>query len=144
MMQKNDTSILESPISNFFRRVVGCRGGVGILRGYHNLSRSQRSNVLIVQKYQDSIMHHRWFKTYRGLFKLILDFVGFTYVLRSSTIIQDLLRFHHPAFPFYSKQSRLKIVLDPPRNHFSNVYAFLVSHRPTFSKFWIPKMLRFP
>ena len=39
-------------------------------------------------------IHHQLFKKYRGLFKIALDLKGFTYCLRSSTIIQDLLRFY--------------------------------------------------
>ena len=46
--------------------------------------------------------HHHFFKKYRGLFKFIFDLLGFTYVLRLSTIIQELLRVHHRIFRFYN------------------------------------------
>ena len=46
-------------------------------------------------------------------FQNYFDLIGFTYVLRLSTIIQDLLRFHHRIFRFYLKRSEMQIVLDP-------------------------------
>ena len=62
--------------------------------------------------------HHQWFKKYRGLFKIMLDLEGFTYVL--TKIIYDYIRFTEipPScfFRFYAKQSRLNIVLDPPNS----------------------------
>ena len=51
---------------------------------------------------------------YRGLFEICLGLVGFTYVLSLPTILQDLLRLTILFFRFYSKRSRLYIVLDPP------------------------------
>ena len=44
----------------------------------------------------------------------MLDLIGFTYVLGLSTIIQDLLRFHHRICRFYLKRSEIQIVLGPP------------------------------
>ena len=38
----------------FPKRVVGCKVGVGILKGYHEVSRSQKTKKLIFPKYQDS------------------------------------------------------------------------------------------
>ena len=42
-------------------------------------------------------------KKYRILLKHKIDLLRFTYVLRLSTIMQDLLRFHHRMFPFLFK-----------------------------------------
>ena len=92
--------------------------------GYHNVSRSQRFKIFIVRKYKDSTILQQLLKKQRSLFKTILDLLRFTYVLRSSTTIQDLLRFHHPVFRFYLKRTRLKIDLDPPLISFS-IYSFL-------------------
>ena len=47
--------------------------------------------------------------------QIILDLLRFTYVLRWSTIIQDLLRLPHPVFRLYLKRARLKTVLGPPK-----------------------------
>ena len=97
------------------------------MRRYHNVSVSQRFKKSIVQKYQDSTIHHQLFQKYQGLFKHIFELVGFTYVLRLSTIIPDLLRFHHRIFRFYLKRSEIPMVLDQPefenvnvQSHFQN------------------------
>ena len=93
----------------------GAGVGVGMLTGYHNVSwKSQRFRILIFPKYQDTIIHHQYFKKYRGLFKNILDLAGFTYVLGLSTIIQELLRFHR-IFRFYLKRSDIPIVFGSTR-----------------------------
>ena len=57
------------------------------------------------------------FKHVQYLFKHIFDLLRLTYVLRLSTIIQGLLMFHNPVFPFYLKRSRLAIVLDSPKHN---------------------------
>ena len=92
--------------------------GVGVGRyfeGYHNVGRSRRFKNLIFRKYLDSTIHHQLFKKYRGLLNVILDLTRFTYVLRLSTLIQDLLRFHHRIFRFYSKRSGIPVAFGPTR-----------------------------
>ena len=96
------------------QNAVGCKGGSRYFEEYHQVWRSQRFKKLIFQKYQDSTIHHQSFKKYRVLFKINLDLWGFTYVLSLSTIIQDLLRFHHRVFRFDLKRLEITIVLDPP------------------------------
>ena len=81
----------------------GCRGGSRYFEGYHVSSRSQRFENLIVQKYQDSTPIQNCSKIFNIFFKTICDLLGFTYVLRLSTIVQDLLRFHHRIFRFLFK-----------------------------------------
>ena len=49
---------------------------------------------------------------------MILDLVGFAYVLRPSTISQDLLRFHHPTFPCLFKTIEIEYCFGPTRNKF--------------------------
>ena len=53
-------------------------------------------------------------------FKHMFDSVCFTYVFGLSTIIQELLRFHHRKI-LYPNRSEKLIVLDPPEfgNHVS-------------------------
>ena len=100
--------------------------GVGILRGiqrYWFSKMHQDSQNWSSKLSWESAIHHQLFKKYRGLFKIILDLVGCTYVLRSPTFIQDFLRFSHPVFRSYLKRPRLKIVLDPPQNNV-HYYAF--------------------
>ena len=88
--------------------------------GYHNVCRSQRVKKMIFRKYQDSTIHRQLFKRYQGLYKVILDLVVYTYVERSSTIIQDLLRCHHPVFPFLFKAIEIEDCFGPTifRNHY--------------------------
>ena len=50
--------------------------------------------------------HPKLFKSIQKLFKYIFD----SYVVGSSTIIQDLLRFHHRVFCFYLTRSDIPIV----------------------------------
>ena len=52
------------------------------------------------------------------ILKTIFDLIGFTYVLGLSTIMEDLLRFHHRIFHFYLKRSEIPIVLDPIKQLF--------------------------
>ena len=64
--------------------------------------KSQRFKKLIVPKYQDSrpIWHYSKNQYFS---KNMFDLLGFTYVFKLFTIIQDLLRFHHRNFPFWFK-----------------------------------------
>ena len=58
--------------------------------------------------------HTKLFKQIQYFPKNMLGLVWFTYVFGLSTIIQDLLRFHHRIFRFYLTRSDIPIVSDPP------------------------------
>ena len=107
-----------------------------IWRGYHNVSRSQRFKKMIVRKYKDATIHHQLFKKYRGFFKISLYPIGFTYVLRSSTITQDLLRFHHPVVPFLFKTIEIEDCVGPTNTYFSK-FGYPVRSNILF--FGVPK-----
>ena len=72
-----------------------------ILRGNNNVSRSKIFKKLIFQKIQDSTPIQRLFKDLQSYFIKMYDARGFTYGLRLSAIMQDLLRFHHHVVPFF-------------------------------------------
>ena len=73
--------------------------------GDHNVPRSQRFKKMIVRKYKDSTIHHQLFKQYRGLFKIILDFVGFPYVLKIWGF-QRLIKIPPSYFPVFIQNDR--------------------------------------
>ena len=70
---------------------------VGILKGFVVSWKSQRSKSLIVQNHQDSAPIQNYERC-QYVFKNVFDLVGFIYGFGLSTIIQDLLRFHHRIF----------------------------------------------
>ena len=122
----------------------GAGVGVGILRGYHNGSRSQRFKKLIVPKYRDSTIHHQSFKKYRGLSKIILDLIGFTYVLTISGF-QKFVKTPPSYFPFLFKTIVNTHCFGPPEiivnfgvpwaSIFSNIDRQDFFIDPKFSKF---------
>ena len=61
----------------------------------------------------------------------MFDLIRFNYVLIASTIMQDLLRFHHPVFPFILKTIEIEDCVGPTKKHISKRYSFL---RPTLAK----------
>ena len=79
--------------------------------GFLEISKIQTNDRPEIQRFH---AHPQLFINIQKLFKHMFDLISFTYVLGFSTIIQDLLRFHHRIFRFYFKRSEIPIVFDPP------------------------------
>ena len=101
------------------KRVVGCKGGSRYFDGgfqdidFPRCTKIPTTDLPNCTENPQSTINDS--NKYRSFFKIILDLIGFTCALGSVTIIQDLLRFHHPAFHFYLKRSRNSV-----RNRFSH------------------------
>ena len=94
---------------------LGAGVEVGILRGstmmsLGNIKDSKNDRPEIQRFHADSNL----FNNMQPLFKHFVDLKRLPYVFGLSTIIQDLLRFHHRIFHFYLKRSDIPIVLGPP------------------------------
>ena len=98
----------------------GARAGVSILRGnskmliFQDAPRFPKIDLPNSPKIPPSTINYP--RSTEVVFEINCDLLGFTYDLRSSTVIQDFLRFHPSCFyRFYLKRSRLKTALDPPK-----------------------------
>ena len=60
----------------------------------------------------------RIIQTYSIVFKNNFDLTGFAYVLRSSTIIQGLLRFHHRKNLFFFENARRNLLFWTQEHHY--------------------------
>ena len=66
-------------------------------------------------------------KSIEGFSKIFEDLIRFTYVLRSPPIIQDLLRFHHPVFPFLIQTIEIEYCVGPTKKQFPKMWCPVLS-----------------
>ena len=121
-MDRGKNSLLGTTQTGYGTTPVGCRGGSRYVEGvpqcFLEISKIQKFDLPNIPRFH---AHPNLFKNIKLFFKKVFDLVGFTYALGLSTIIQDLLRFHHRKIPFFFFWKRLEkpIVSDPNNNYHS-------------------------